>query len=513
MEIDGYCRSSQTSFRSEQRLAWAALLGVVALAIVLRVAPVLLVPSLNWADEIFQATEQAHRLVYGTGLVPWEFQLGARSWLLPGFIAGLMRLARVVGDGPDYYLPMIASALATLGAAPAVCCFLWCRRLFGVSGAFVAGAVVAVAPELIYFSPRSLSEVIAGHLLVVGLYVLEPGYRVTSLRRYFFGGALLGLVFVARIQLAPAVLVITLWTSWRAVRRQVWALLAGVAAVLSLAGILDSVTLGYPLASLWRYTRYNIYFGVSSFFGVEPWHYYLDVELEVWRGTLPFLLVLTMLGARRLPLVFITAVTILAVHSLIPHKEYRFIYPALVLVVLLAGTGFAELVSWRAHRLRVGAAMPLRIATSLCIWFLMSFVVWTDPTLAGLRDSAHNTLLAASFVAHGPAPCGIGLYGLGGDDWAAYGGYTHFHHPAPMYWPKDETAVVAAADAFDTLLYTQPPPKGLGFSTVRCIGEVCIAQRTGGCRSAPMSALALPDPLAALSVASEVAVEANYWFR
>jgi hypothetical protein len=82
-----------------------------------------------------------------------------------------------------------------------------------------------------------------------------------------------------------------------------------------------------------------------------------------------------------------------------------------------------------------------------------------------------------------------------------------------MYWPKDETAVIAAADAFDTLLYTQPPPKGLGFSTVRCIGEVCIAQRTGGCRSAPMSPLDLPDPLAALSVAPEVAVEANYWFR
>ena len=153
VKIDGYCRSSQRSFLSEQQLAWAALLGVVVLAIVLRVAPVLLVPSVNWADEIFQATEQAHRLVYGTGLVPWEFQLGARSWLLPGFIAGLMRLAHVVGDGPDYYLPMIASALATLGAAPAVCCFLWCRRAFGVSGAFVAGAIVAVAPELIYFSP------------------------------------------------------------------------------------------------------------------------------------------------------------------------------------------------------------------------------------------------------------------------------------------------------------------------------------------------------------------------
>jgi hypothetical protein len=198
-------------------------------------------------------------------------------------------------------------------------------------------------------------------------------------------------------------------------------------------------------------------------------------------------------------LVFTTAVTILAVHSVIPHKEYRFIYPALVLVMLLAGTGFAELVSWRAHRLRVGAAMPLRIATSLGVWFLMSFVVWTGPTLVGLRDSARNTLLAASFVAHGPAPCGIGLYGLGGDDWAAYGGYTYFHRPAPMYWPKGEAALAAGAGAFDTLLYTKPPPAALRFATTHCIGEVCIAQRAGGCRTLPMTPLPLPDPLVELA--------------
>jgi phosphatidylinositol glycan class B len=476
-----------------------ALVVVMVLAIVLRVVPVLLVPSLNWADEIFQATEQAHRLVYGVGLVPWEFQLGARSWLLPGFIAGLMKLARVVGDGPDYYLPIIASVLAALGATPAVCCFLWCRRLFGVSGALVAGATVAVAPELIYFGPRSLSEVIAGHLLVVGLYLLEPGYRVTSHRRRFIGGTLLGLILATRIQLAPTVLVIALWTSWRCVRQRAPAMLAGVAAVLLLAGILDTLTLGYPLASLWRYVRYNVYFGVSSSFGVEPWHYYLDVEFGIWSGALAFLLLLAMLGARRLPLVLAVAATILAVHSMIPHKEYRFIYPALVLVTVLAGTGLAELASWRAHRPRVEgdgtAAIPLRIAISLGIWSVISFIVWTGPTLARLRDSARNNLLAASFVAHGPAPCGIGLYGSGGDDWAAYGGYTYFHRPAPMYWPRDEAALIATADAFEILLYTQPPPLALGFTTLWCADDVCVAQRSGGCRPVPVTPIPIPDAL------------------
>jgi hypothetical protein len=110
----------------------------------------------------------------------------------------------------------------------------------------------------------------------------------------------------------------------------------------------------------------------------------------------------------------------------------------------------------------------------------------------------HDNLAAASFVAHGPAPCGVGLYGLG-DDWKAYGGYTYFHRPAPMYWPEDEAALTAAAGAFDTLLYTKPPPVSLGFATAHCIGEVCIAQRAGGCRTLPMTPLPLPDPLVELA--------------
>src|SRR5207248_3916311 len=62
----------------------AALLGVVLLSVGLRLMPVLFLPGLNWDDEIFQATEPAHRLVFGYGIVAWEFQLGMRSWILPG---------------------------------------------------------------------------------------------------------------------------------------------------------------------------------------------------------------------------------------------------------------------------------------------------------------------------------------------------------------------------------------------------------------------------------------------
>ena len=479
-------------------------LGVLlALAILLRLQPILVEPSAVWPDEIFQTSEPAHRLVFGSGLVAWEFQLGVRSWLLPGIIAGLMELSRIIGDGPDYYLPVIAVGFAGLAAAPVVCCFLWCRPLLGVAGALLAGLAVAVAAEPVYFGARTLSETVAGHLLVVGIWALEPGYPVVSRRRLFYGGALLGLVFATRVQLAPAIVVAMLWTNWRADRGRLAATLAGLAAILAAAAVLDTLTLGYPFASVWRYVLYNVFYGVSSTFGVEPWPYYLLGELGVWGGAAATMLLLIGIGAWRLPLLLVVAIVILAVHSGIGHKEYRFIYPAIVPLTVLAGVGLAQMASWGrewliGRRMPVAAAAATSAALAVAWWGLASLQVWNGATIEAHRQWMHDSLVAASFVAHGPAPCGIGLYGLG-DDWKAYGGYTYFHWPAPMYWPQDEAALAASAGAFDTLLYTKTPPAALGFAIAHCIGAVCIAQRAGGCRALPVTPLPLPDPLIELA--------------
>jgi hypothetical protein len=485
---------------AERWFVGAGLASLVLLAIGLRLIPILFVPSMVWADEIFQTSEQAHRLVYGSGLVPWEFQLGMRSWLLPGVIAVLMELSRIAGDGPDYYIALIAGSFAALATAPVVCSFLWGRRLFGPLGGWIAGAVVALAPEAVYFGARTLCETVAAHLLIVALYLLEPGYRVTSRRRLFIGGLLLGLVFVLRIQLAPALVVVALWTCWPAVRERAPALLAGTAVVLAGAGILDTATLGYPLASVWRNFVYNVYYDASSTFGIEAWHFYLRGELGVWGGSAATLLLLAGLGARRMPLPLAVAVTILAVHSAIAHKEYRFIYPAVLLVMVLTGIGLAQ-VAARSRQWLVGHGVLGRAATAgpvvlvLSWWCLVSLHVWTGAALTAHRYRGHDNLRAVSFVAHGPAICGLGLYGLDGKDWGNYGGYTYLHRPVPMYWPKDEAEFDTLSAAFDTLVYIKAPPEGLGFTSQRCFGQVCVARRPGGCASHPMLAMPFPSPV------------------
>ena len=255
----------------ERPWVFTALLCLVLLAVALRLVPVLFVPSLDWDDEIFQAAEPAHRLVYGYGIVPWEFQLGMRSWLLPGTIAGLMQLSRLFGDGPAYYLPVIDTAFALLATAPVVCCFLWARRWYGPIPALAGAAAVAIAPELVYFGARLLTEVVAAHILIIGCWLLDPGYPVTSRRRLFVAGLLFGLVCLLRVHLAPAVAVIAIWSLWRDWRPRLPALLGGALLAIAFGAMLDWATLGYPLASLGRSLLYNLIYRVGSEFGTWPW--------------------------------------------------------------------------------------------------------------------------------------------------------------------------------------------------------------------------------------------------
>ncbi len=494
---------------SSQYLQGAALCALLLAALLLRLIPVLFVPSLNWPDEVFQATEQAHRLVYGTGLVPWEFEFGARSWLLPGAIAGLMEFARLFGEGPRTYLPVIATAFAALGTAPVLCTFLWVRRLYGLSGAFVAGAVVAFAPELVYFGARTLSEVVSGNLLVVAFTLLERGCRQTSRRRLFAAGALFALVFALRIQLTPVFPVAGLWILLQKKRESLPPLFAGAALVLALIGVLDTLTLGYPFASLWRYTLYNAYDAVSSTFSVEPWDFYLLGEIGVWGAAIVVPLLLAAVGARRTPFfLWLSALAILLAHSAIPHKEYRFIYPAILLVMVVAGFGLAECArlgsaALKEHGLRAALAPPLSAIVAILCWLPIAGKVWFGGTLTALRLRNHDRLETALFVASGPLPCGIGVYGPGKHEWVSSGGYTYLQQPAPLYWPKDRAALVADAPAFDTLIYRQRPPPSLDFKPAACFRTVCVARRPGGCRRMAMRTLPIPRPLRSLAEEKE----------
>jgi phosphatidylinositol glycan class B len=482
--------------RLERSIAPWSLAALCLVGFALRLVPVLFYPSLNFPDEVFQTAEPAHRLVFGSGLMTWEFAYGVRSWLLPGAIAGLMEASRLMGDGPDFYLPLVAAAFAALAVAPVICAFLWCRRLFGTTGAVIGGLAVAITPDLVYLGARTLSEVAAAHVLVIALYLLTGTDRPGK-RRLIGAGALLGLAFALRFHLGPAIALAALWAAAAEPRRRLWPIALGAALSLALVGLLDTLTLGYPFASIIRNTVYNLFYGVSDYFGTSPWYFYGELMLALWGSGLAALLLFAGFGARHAPMLLAVAAVIVAEHMLIGHKEYRFIYPAILLVVIVAGIGLTQSAAWIEERLRRSGRWQgwAQRAAALAVagyWVMLSANLAASPTFRLLWGLAHDHLQAAALVARTPETCGIGLYG---PNWTEAGGYTHYHRSVPMYWPRSAAALRAAAPGFNALVYTEAPPPELGFVTRQCFGATCVAMRPGSCAAIPMEATPLPAPL------------------
>src|SRR5205823_6236508 len=107
---------------------------------------------------------------------------------------------------------------------------------------------------------------------------------------------------------------------------------------------------------------------------------------------------------RRFSALLAAAVVIVAVHSCIAHKEYRFIYPAVLLLTVLASAGLASLVQWVTawliqRGLRETTAAAASILIVLGYWSIVSFNLWNGPALADLRHRASDNLAGMSLAA------------------------------------------------------------------------------------------------------------------
>jgi GPI mannosyltransferase 3 len=480
------------------RLSADAIAGtaVFAVAFAARLLPVFAFPGINHPDEVFQTMEQAHRLVFGNGLVPWEFVYGTRSWVLPGALAGLMMIASQFCHGPSCYMPIIGSALAALGAASALCAFLWGRRFFGTAGGVIAGIFAAIWIDAVYFGPRTLSDSVAAHVLVIGLYANTPSQpEATTWRRAAVAGALLSLAASLRIQLSPAIALAGLSGMFTTLRYQRLAFLGSGLSIGLLFGAVDRFTWSYPFEALWRNVTANLYYGVQAKFGIFPWYWYFSAILEYWTGLAGVMLALCLIGALWLPQPFIAALLIAVTYSLFGHKELRFIYPAVLLAVVVSGIGLAQLVAWISEALRDGGwgrrwaiIAPSAMALAVVVLTQLAFANGSEP-YRRLWTRGRDMILASRYVARLGGVCGIGVVD---HDWAVTGGYAAFHHAVPLYWATPLGPLDPDSVAFNTAVYDRGKPVGAGYVEEACFGESCVAQRYGTCSPQPMANMSAP---------------------
>lgn len=465
---------------TERQPNWGTIVGVLLLAAALRLGVAAAFPGVVHPDETIQYLEQAYRVATGRGLVPWEYQVGARSWLLPGLLVPVVAAARAISHDPVVLRWAVSLFGIALSLASLVAAAILAGRTGVRGGAWWAAVIAALSPELAYFAPHVLADTVAATTLIVGLAV---AYRQEPTReRLVLAGLLLGLTLVLRPQLGPAVAIVALGVAGGPSLRRYANLAAGGLVAVGVYGLVDWLTWGMPFGSIATYVHVNAA-GVADVFGRSGPTFYVMGELATWRWAALPVLATAAIGARRAPLIAIVAAAVLLTFSAVGHKEYRFLFPALPLLFLLCGIGTAELVGLTA-RWRVVA--PIAAA----VWIAAFVVASTTPAMRGHWQRGGGAIAALDAINRDRSTCGVAV--IEPRSWAQ-AGRSRLRDDLPLRTALDPRT-------YDTLLFVEgadqrSAPAGYGVAACHGTGVelACVRRRPGECVAAD-DFRATPDP-------------------
>ncbi len=402
--------------------ARALLLGGLALGLGARVTFALVDDGLWWPDEYYQSLEPAHRLVFGYGWQAWEFVRGARHWTLPGLVAGVMQLAAWLGLP---YLRAVELACVAVGAGTSLAVAALSRAL-GASArsAAVVATVFSLMGLAVFMAPRAMGEGLSA-LPVTAAFALLVGRASTP--RVLLAGALLSLAVGLRLQNGLFCLgaLGLLWRHGR--RRDVGVLFGALAGGAAIYGLVDALTWGAPFHSALEYVRFNVVEGGSGHFGKAHVFHYVVALVTAEGLTVVPLVALAVVGARPRPELLLVVLGFFVVHSFIPHKELRFVFPLLPLVAAQAGVGLDRVSTrWQAGVL---ALALLSLVTLPTLTFGRLGVRNPPPQTPALDyGGPENRLLV--LAGRRDDVCGLRIESL--PHWRT-GGFAYFHRPVPLY--------------------------------------------------------------------------------
>ncbi len=469
-------RPQLKDFSPQSRSAFWYLLIFLAIALFLRLAVFLLFPSTYHPDEIYQTQEAAHRLAYGTGVIPWEYRLGVRSWVLPAVIAGIIKCTAWLSSGSSGYIFGTAVFFSLLSLTVVWFAFSWCRQYFGMQYALLAAFTTTIWFELIYFGPRTLNEFVAGNLFLPAIYLgsLKPDQEPERKWRLLVVGMLLGLTVSLRMQFGPAVLLAGLWIMSRDWKTRFLPITCGIFIVVMVFGVVDAITWSYPFYSYYANFRENIFHHRASRFGTAPW-YYFAFRLLVHAGPM---LIFALIGVRRSPILGWVCLAVLFPHFLVEHKEFRFIYPVLPLLLTLAAIGLIDFLQFleRQNKIPPFSEGRLLIAASFVLVCSLSL---TSQYSRWAQNSGN--LRAFNRLSKDAKACGVAIYH---DDWWRAGGYTYLHRAIPIFLFHSLSDVGSVTGAFNRIVVPESTAVLLeGYSPSGCRDGVCVYQREGTCHA------------------------------
>ncbi|XP_013193470.2 GPI mannosyltransferase 3 [Amyelois transitella] len=318
-------------------------LQVVSAILFVRILSVFLVRTWYVPDEYWQTLEVAHKHAFGYGALTWEWQKGIRSYLYPSLVAVLYYILKLTGlDYPEavIFLPRILQAIISTIADYSF--YKWTGRKWALF-------LVLTSWFWFYTSGRTLLQTLETCLVAIGLSKFpfkggKTGYYDKESSAWVWLACISVFVRPTSAPLWVVLAAYNLYTTNQGRLRLLLRTYLPIGLLCSTALVaLDSFFHGSLIVTPWEFFQYNVLQDVASFYGQHPWYWYLTQGLPAVLGV-NIVPVLAAVGAvARRPRENVTGVLLLAaavlhvaLYSLVPHKEFRFVLPLLPILLYLA---------------------------------------------------------------------------------------------------------------------------------------------------------------------------------
>ncbi|GAB6022258.1 hypothetical protein CHUAL_006389 [Chamberlinius hualienensis] len=160
---------------------------------------------------------------------------------------------------------------------------------------------------------------------------------------YFIGLAAITFIIRPTSAILFAPLTVILFTINSSIKRLIVNFITIGLSSLLLCVVCDYFFYGRVVCTLFNFAHFNVLSGLSDFYGVNPWHWYVTQGFPAIMAThlLPFCLSLDSRHRKSLPAALI--LWQISIYSLIPHKEFRFLMPLLPLAFSMTGKYLASI--------------------------------------------------------------------------------------------------------------------------------------------------------------------------
>lgn len=323
---------------------------VVVFSVVFRLINCLLVQTSFVPDEYWQSLEVSHRMVFNYGYLTWEWKAGIRGFSYPLFFALIYKTLYLINYDSVHlliWLPRIIQAL--LAAFADVKFFFLIQMLESRDVAKWTFLCHLCSWFTWYCSTRTLTNSMEATITCLALsYFPLPGSKTHSSKKYLTLVALAVVVRPTALIVWFPLLMYHFWQEDDKLRLVTHNYIPIGTLAVAISTVIDCVFYEKWTMVQFNFLKFNVFHGVADFYGSHPWHWYFTQGFAVVIGPhLPFFLHGCTLAFKRHKILLAAVIWTLVVYSLLPHKEFRFIYPVLPFCMVFCGTSLASLKAWR----------------------------------------------------------------------------------------------------------------------------------------------------------------------